>query len=115
MDISDAESEPDIHAEDIPDAEEGRRVAELGARLADQLIQFHGCYRECHEQASQEHEDRYKHHYSLQEFLSEARDCYPDILGSNKIASFEDNLRSSITTTQKRYVVLYPSSVQFMN
>jgi hypothetical protein len=103
MDISDAESGPATYTDDTVGDEEGRRIAELGTRLADQLIQFHGCCSECHEQASQEHEDRYEHHYSLQEFLSETRDCCPDVLGSNKIASFEDDLRSSMTAAQKRW------------
>jgi hypothetical protein len=103
MDISDADSEPEPHADDIPNAEEGRRIIELGTRLADQLIEFHGCCRECHEQASQEHEERYEQHYSLQELLSKARDCCPDVLSSNKTASFEDGLHSSMTTAQKRW------------
>jgi hypothetical protein len=106
MEISDTEPEPepepDAHAGDTADTEEGRRVTELGTRLADQLIQFHGCCRECHEQASREHEGRYEHHYSLQEFLSEAGDCCPDVLGSDRIASFDDGLHISMTSTQKR-------------
>jgi hypothetical protein len=103
MDISDADSEPEPYADDIPNAEEGRRIVELGTRLADQLIEFHGCCKECHEQASQEHAERYEQHYSMEEFLDETRDCCPDVLSSNRIASFEDDLYSSMTTEQKRW------------
>ena len=108
MDISELDSD-DLHFEDIliqpaDPLEGGLSLTEkLGARLGDQLLQFHGCCRECHYQASQEHADKFERHYSLQEFIAEAGEQCPDVLSSNKVATFQDSLGSSITTAQKRW------------
>jgi hypothetical protein len=101
MDISEVEScelhvqEPVQEVEDadfpdiddlLPDVDQSE-VEKLATRLTNQLVQFQGCCRDCHEHFNREHADEYETHYSLQTFLSESKDqalsgC-PDVLGSN--------------------------------
>jgi hypothetical protein len=122
MDISDIEScelnvyEPVQEVEDaefpdfddqLPDVDQSE-VEKLAVRLANQLVQFQGCCRDCHEHFNREHADEHETHYGLQTFLSESKDealsgC-PDVLGSNQIAPHDDDLASSMTVAQKRWV-----------
>jgi len=122
MDISDIEScelnvyEPVQEVEDaefpdfddqLPDVDQ-LEVEKLAVRLANQLVQFQGCCRDCHEHFNREHADEHETHYGLQTFLSESKDealsgC-PDVLGSNQIAPHDDDLASSMTVAQKRWV-----------
>lgn len=109
MDISEPESDDDITFEDIlerpEDTERGLSIIEkLGMRLANQLVQFNGCCQECHSQAAQEHTAQHERHFSLPEFMSQAKDHCPDILSSKKITSFQDNLQGRITVAQRRWI-----------
>ncbi|KAH9203049.1 hypothetical protein DL95DRAFT_509177, partial [Leptodontidium sp. 2 PMI_412] len=90
-----------------PDVDESE-VGKLAVRLADQLIQFHGCCRDCHEHSNREHVDEHELHRGLQTFLDESEDealsSCPDVLGSNQIAPHDDDLAGSMTAAQKRWV-----------
>ena len=83
-------------------------VEKLAIRLTNQLVQFQGCCRDCHEHFNREHANEHKSYCGLQTFVGETKDrelsgC-PDILAFNRIASYEDNLAGSMTAAQKRWV-----------
>ena len=111
MDISEPESE-ELGFRDIDDfasdteAGELSSVQKLGNRLADHLIQFQGCCRDCHEASEREDTVRYSNvmHYSLQDMIDHSRDSsLPDVLGSGHIACHQANLAALMTTAQKRW------------
>ena len=81
-------------------------VVKLASRLTDQLIQHRGCCSGCHKQSQGEHTEKYASHYSLQEYLDRIQSAvnYPDILGLEAIASWEDNLASQTTAAVKRQI-----------
>ncbi|KAB8266546.1 hypothetical protein BDV30DRAFT_247683 [Aspergillus minisclerotigenes] len=58
----------------------------LAKRLADQLIQHHGCCGDCHAQASQAHHEQHKEHCGLQSYLEDiqAGEAFPDVLSQNR-------------------------------
>jgi hypothetical protein len=91
----------------VPDMDQSE-VEILAIQLTNQLVQFQGCCRDCHEHFNGEHADEYETHYGLQTFLSRSDDealpgC-PDVLGSNRIAPHDDDLAGSMTVAQKRWV-----------
>jgi hypothetical protein len=120
MDISDVEyceinvQEPiqeveDADFQDIDDFvldEDESEVEKLAIRLTEQLVQFQGCCRDCHEDFNREHANEHEAHCSLQTFVSESTDrasgC-PDVLSSSQIARYEDDLAGSMTVAQKRW------------
>jgi hypothetical protein len=76
--------------------------------LTNQPVQFQGCYSDCYKNFNREHADEHELHCGLQTFLNESEDealsgC-PNILGSNQIAPHDDDLASSMTAAQKRWV-----------
>jgi hypothetical protein len=122
MVISEPESEePDIREpiqeaedadfQDIDDLVPGvgqSEVEKLAIRLTDQLVQFQGCCSNCHEHLDREYADEHETHYGLQTFLTESGDealsgC-PEILGSNQIAPYDNDLAGSMSAAQKRWV-----------
>jgi hypothetical protein len=124
MDISEPESEePDIREpimeqddeefldidELVPDGEVGDQseVEKLAVRLANQLVQFHGCCHDCHEHFNSEHAGEHETHSGLQTFVSEvvdgASNC-PDVLSSGRIAHHDDDLAGSMSAAQKRWI-----------
>ena len=119
MDISDVEScelnvnEPigEVEGADFPDIDDlvpdvgQSEVEKLATRLTNQLVQFQGCCRDCHERSNGEHADEHETHYGLQAFLDdEALSGCPDVLGSSQIAPHDDDLAGSMTAAQKRWV-----------
>ncbi len=98
MEISEADIEPS----------DPLLVEKLSIRLTDQLIRFHGCYRDCHDQSKRDHVDEHEIHYSLQTYLNEAANdalssCL-DVLSYRTIARHEDNIASAMIAAQKQQV-----------
>ena len=84
------------------DVDDVVKVERLADQLLDQLAGFRGCCAECHEQADAEHHDRFQQHTSLSEYLESTADLCPDILGTGRIASREDDLSHQMTTDDRR-------------
>lgn len=91
----------------VPDTSDSE-VEKLAKRLANQLIQFHRYYSDCHEHTNREHTSQHEMHYGLATFVAQTKDevlsgC-PDVLGSTQVAHHDDDLAGSIITAQKRWV-----------
>lgn len=84
------------------DVDTDAKVDRLADRLFDQLVGFRGCCAECHEQAEAEHRDQFQQHTSLSEYLQSTTNLCPDILGTGRIASREDNLAHQMTADERR-------------
>ena len=78
------------------------KVERLADQLLDQLAGFRGCCAECHEQAEAEHRDQFQQHTSLSEYLESTADLCPDVLGTERIASREDDLTHRMTADERR-------------
>ena len=113
--VASATSEPDVDEDTIvvasqqprdpsasDDDNDSTRIERLADRLLDQLVGFHGCCAECHDQAKAEHSDQSEQHTSLSTYLDSVTGLCPDILGTNRIASQEDNLSSATTANDRR-------------
>ncbi|KAB8222577.1 hypothetical protein BDV33DRAFT_168437 [Aspergillus novoparasiticus] len=81
-------------------------TSQLAKRLADQLIQHHGCCGDCHAQASQAHHEQHEEHCGLQLYLEELKtgEAFPDVLSQNRLPTPVDNLAGQITGTRKKQV-----------
>ena len=122
MDISEPESDelnienPPIRQSDaefedidmlVPDliSDDQSAVAKLAVRLADQLLEFHGCCNDCHNRSKMEHTSEHNTHTSLQDYVTDSAtiNC-PQVLGTFGIAAHKDDLASQMTAAEKRQV-----------
>ncbi|CCD44123.1 hypothetical protein BofuT4_P057030.1 [Botrytis cinerea T4] len=82
-------------------------VDKLSSQLANQLIQFQGCYDYCYEHSNREHFDKHETYCGLQTFVSKAIDGasgWLDVLNSGRILHHDDDLAGSMSTAKKRWI-----------
>ena len=101
MDISDSSragtpSPEDTHTDEPPLSEPEPSPSTalvltqaLSIRLANQLLQFHGCCQDCHNQINTEHQDQEEEHTGLQGYLDQVENDntfnVPDVLSCNNL------------------------------
>lgn len=87
-----------------PDTAISTETAELALRLTDQLARHQGCCVECHR--DQGNVDEHENHAGLQEYLGSINSAitFPDVLGSQVIATRESDLIGQISAAAKREV-----------
>ena len=84
--------------------EESAEVERLADRLLDQLIGFRGGCAECQNQAEAEHREQFQQHISLTAYLDSTTDLCPDILGTDHIATREEDLAYQMTPADRRRI-----------
>lgn len=95
----------------VPDVEEGHEenkdVERQTTQLVTQLLQFQGYCADCHRQADQEYADDHETYCSLQTVVTKYANGIPgysDILETRRVTRYEDDLASSMTAEQKRWI-----------
>lgn len=80
--------------------------AELRRQLFSQLIQYRGCCDDCHVKTQCEHSGRKMRHFGLKEYLNKIKTAvdYPDVLGSETLASREAKLARHVDEDSKRHI-----------
>ncbi|KAH7394710.1 hypothetical protein BKA66DRAFT_410383, partial [Pyrenochaeta sp. MPI-SDFR-AT-0127] len=83
-----------------------RDIGRLERQLFSQLIQYRGCCDDCHVKSQCEHSERKMRHFGLKEYLNEIKTAvdYPDVPGSETLASREAKLAGHVDEDSKRHI-----------
>ncbi|SPJ73915.1 uncharacterized protein FTOL_03645 [Fusarium torulosum] len=94
----------DAEASSHTDTVHKGRVERLGRQLVDQLIRFRGCCMDCHRSAKVQHDQDSREHISLATYMETTEGLCPDVLGSARIATPDDDLSREISTSSRRQI-----------
>ena len=103
--LSSAQEQPGAYARvDATDVNRSVAVNRLAVTVTRQLVDFEGCCDDCHRTSQSEHQERFGQHTSLPQYLDTRSSLCPDILGSTRIASREDDLMGQTNPASRRQI-----------
>ncbi|KIX10722.1 uncharacterized protein Z518_01806 [Rhinocladiella mackenziei CBS 650.93] len=80
------------------------RVEHIARRLTDDLIECRGCCAHCHTLKEEEHRAQFEQHVSLAQYLDSITNRCPDILGTARIATRQDDLAHQVDAETRREI-----------
>ena len=104
----DEEGPSDVFREPTPlagiEESEESGAGHLATALAEQLIQFQGCCRDCHRAAKQSRMDSPHEQVALAAYLDSTAGLCPDVLGCKTLASQTDDLAGQLQPEARKQV-----------